>query len=349
MPFDLFMELSLYDPDSGFFSAGAVRPGSDADFVTSPEVSPWFGRLLGRWVTGQCQGLDGGARPILVEVGGGSGSLLQPLVEEAGRGVESVFAVELSESARRSIADRVPAASLVPSVADAPGDRCAVVVVNEMLDNLPARLVQRTENGWKELRVGEEDGALVLVSVEAGPDISSWSDRRLGVVPQGAILAVQIRVDQWMQDLLTHFHSAEVLIIDYAAETSELAERRRADVVRSFARQQAGHDFLLNPGSTDVTVDVNTDVVVAIAKELGATVSVTDQRSFLMELGAGQVLEDLIELGHERARKGDVMGQLVVKSEATGLRALLDSSGLGSFTVFRISSGTRRTDRASDH
>ena len=79
MPFDSFMEMSLYDPDDGFFAAGAVRPGEHADFVTSPEVSPWFGRLIGRWVReGWSEDPDGLAAATLVEIGGGSGSLLAP-------------------------------------------------------------------------------------------------------------------------------------------------------------------------------------------------------------------------------------------------------------------------------
>jgi len=336
MPFDAFMELCLYDPDGGFFSAGAVRPGTDADFVTSPEVSPWFGRLIGRWAAEQSRG----GPATLLEIGGGSGSLLEPLVHEVGDAFEEIVAVEASGSARRAIADRVPIVRIVDAISDVPSEVRAVVVANEVLDNIPARLVERSSDGWSELRVGESAGGLALQTIDADAGLSAWCDTWLGVVPEGAVLTAQMGVETWLRVLLEHFAATRILIIDYAATTERLVHRRRSDIVRGFARQRTGHDVLASPGATDITVDVNADVVVAVAEALGATVSVTDQRSFLTELGAVDVLDGLAELSHERARAGDVMGQLVARSDATNLRAVCDPVGLGGFSVFRISSGT---------
>ncbi|MGI9529816.1 MAG: SAM-dependent methyltransferase [Acidimicrobiia bacterium] len=334
--FDTYMALCLYDPDAGFFASDTVRAGTDGDFVTSPEVSPWFGRLIGRWAAEQFP--QGTA--TLLEVGGGTGALLEALVVESGDAFGEIAAVELSPGARRSIGERVPRSRLFADVAELPADVPVVVVVNELLDNLPTRLVERTAGGWNELLVGESDGALGFVSAPADSELSAWCDRRLGSVHNGAVLAAQIEVEQWLTKLLGHFSSARVLVIDYADSTSRLAERPRQDIVRTFARQRSGHDLFAEPGSTDITLEVNSDVVVSAIEDLGASVTVTDQRTFLTCLGADEAIESLVEVSHERARSGDVMGQLVAASEAKGLRALLDPSGLGGFAVISISSGT---------
>src|SRR5207248_4960664 len=42
-----------------------------------------------------------------------------------------------------------------------------VVLANELLDNLPVHLVERTHDGWSEVRVGVQEGALVEVVVPA--------------------------------------------------------------------------------------------------------------------------------------------------------------------------------------
>src|SRR5215210_7102074 len=44
--FARFMELALYAPGLGYYSAGSRKLGGDGDFVTAPELSPLFGRCL---------------------------------------------------------------------------------------------------------------------------------------------------------------------------------------------------------------------------------------------------------------------------------------------------------------
>src|SRR5688572_15611201 len=38
IPFSRFMELALYAPGLGYYSAGACKFGADGDFVTAPEL-----------------------------------------------------------------------------------------------------------------------------------------------------------------------------------------------------------------------------------------------------------------------------------------------------------------------
>ena len=328
------MEMCLYDPKMGFYGAGTVRPGERADFVTSPEVSMWFGLLLGRWAGSVADG-----DCVFVEVGGGSGSLLEPLLEEVGDRFDRVYAVEVSARARDEISERVEGVETADGWDQVPSGGSAVVIANELLDNLPFRLVDRFDHGWVEYRVGGIDGTLTMEH-RRDDDLSAWCDGDIGDVPPGALMTAQIETARWIADVIGRFDTVRMCIIDYAATTSELARRPRNDVVRTYHSHRTGFDFLSEPGSTDITADVNIDTVVRAARVAGATVTTTDQRSFLLGLGAGSVLGELVEQEHECARAGDTMGQLAARSEATNLRALLDSGGLGGFTVFQITKGT---------
>ena len=42
IPFSRFMELALYAPGLGYYSAGATKFGAAGDFVTAPELGPMF-------------------------------------------------------------------------------------------------------------------------------------------------------------------------------------------------------------------------------------------------------------------------------------------------------------------
>ena len=69
LSFERFMDLALYAPGLGYYSAGATKLGAAGDFVTAPEVSDLFGRCLarqcaagcGRWCR-RCGGAGGARR-----------------------------------------------------------------------------------------------------------------------------------------------------------------------------------------------------------------------------------------------------------------------------------------------
>ena len=69
--FARYMELALYAPGLGYYSAGSAKLGASGDFVTAPELSPLFARCLAREIAPiiELGNLD------IVEIGAGSGAL----------------------------------------------------------------------------------------------------------------------------------------------------------------------------------------------------------------------------------------------------------------------------------
>jgi SAM-dependent MidA family methyltransferase len=48
LDFSRYMELVLYTPGLGYYSAGSAKLGPSGDFVTAPELSGLLGRALAR-------------------------------------------------------------------------------------------------------------------------------------------------------------------------------------------------------------------------------------------------------------------------------------------------------------
>jgi SAM-dependent MidA family methyltransferase len=143
--FDRFMEIALYAPGLGYYSAGAHKLGPGGDFVTAPELS----RLFGGCVARQCADILGAlGRGSILEIGAGSGRLAVDVLwrlEELGRLPERYFVLEISadlrERQRRRIADAVPHLAQRVEWLEAPPDVAfdGVVLANEVLDALPVK------------------------------------------------------------------------------------------------------------------------------------------------------------------------------------------------------------------
>ncbi|MGH8276283.1 MAG: SAM-dependent methyltransferase, partial [Steroidobacteraceae bacterium] len=74
--FERFMELALYAPGLGYYSAGSFKIGAGGDFVTAPEVSDLFSRCLAR----QCAEVLQATGGEILELGAGTGRMAATLL-----------------------------------------------------------------------------------------------------------------------------------------------------------------------------------------------------------------------------------------------------------------------------
>ncbi len=143
--FDRYMEIALYAPGLGYYSAGALKLGPGGDFTTAPEVSRLFGGCIAR----QCAEILGAlGRGTLLEIGAGSGRLAADILsrlDALGCLPERYLVLEISadlrERQRRCIANAVPHLAHRVEWLDTPPDVAfdGVVLANEVLDALPVR------------------------------------------------------------------------------------------------------------------------------------------------------------------------------------------------------------------
>jgi SAM-dependent MidA family methyltransferase len=336
MPFEEYMAACLYDPDGGFFATGPLRSVKEGDFLTSPEVSPWFGRMLGRF-----------AAPfepdLVVDVGAGSGSLLRPMME--GLPDAGYHAVETSPAAREALGGI--AESVHGSIDELPERFDGVVIANELVDNLPVALAIRSGDDWVERWVGANDPGFELVTAAARPEVVTWCEAFAGPVPEGGLVEVQLEATAWVAKVLARLGRGALVVIDYGGTAEELEPRRTQGTLRTYQRHHLGPDPLLEPGATDVTVDVNFTGLMAAAEAAGATVEYQRQEDFLDELGLRDVIRDLRRRELELAKGDDAMARLKVRSEWTNADTLMHPRGLGDFRIMVARQG-KRIDRGDN-
>ncbi len=366
LPFDDFMAAALYDPKGGFFTSKSLRSVKGGDFLTSPEVSPLFGETLAKFVDQELSTLpltpsrqregeadpEGGAQgslsrrrervgerveraATLIEVGAGSGSLLKPLLATLETSVDP-WAVEASPAARGALGDLIDRDHIVASLDHLPDRFSGVVVANELLDNLPVALAVRTGQGWTERWVGVQDDDLVLVPIEARPEVSEWAGQFGLPAPERGLVEVQLAAGEWLQSILTPLDSGTVLLVDYGDTAENLEKRRVEGTLRTYRAHHLGPHPLDEPGETDITVDVNFTALIDRAVQLGASIEYHRQDEFLNQFGLRARLSKLRHQELDLARDGDPMERLKVRSTKTEAETLLHPRGLGDFRVLVV-------------
>ena len=321
MPFERFMEISLYDPE-GFFGGDTLRSEKGGDFLTSPEVSPLFGKMLAEYVRREHARI--GDPFELVEVGAGSGSLIRPLLEEY---EVPAIAVEVSPAARSSLREHVETTDRLPDSIR------GVIIANELIDNLPMALAQKVGSGWRERWVGVAGGGLEFVDAPPRAEVVDWLSRYAGDVGDGGWVEVQLSARRWLTEAMDSLDAGSIVLIDYGDTAENLIPRRQNGTLRTYRSHHLGPHPLDEPGESDITADVNFS---ALMETAGAEVEFLRQDDFLSELGLRQRLSALRNAELLAARSADEMERLRVRTIKTEAETLLHPRGLGDFRVLVV-------------
>ena len=360
---DEVLDLALYDPDHGFYGAGAGSAGRRGDFLTSPEVGPLFGAVVARaldtwWhemgrpdpftVVEAAAGAGTLARAVLLAEPACASALTYVLVERSaalrGRQAEylSLFDASMafppgdpddSDDETHARPDSTGGGPRVVSLPDLPAVRVTgVVLANELLDNLAFRLLERGAAGWLEVRVGlgEADGSPTLVetlvAAEAGD--ATLADRLAPDAPTGGRVPIQRQAAAWVSEALDRLERGHLLVIDYASSAPTMADRPWTDWVRTYRRHDRGLAPLAELGTQDVTCEVDLAQLALVRPPDG----VASQATFLGAHGLDELVAEGRHIWRERAHIGD-LAALRARSRVGEAEALVDRAGLGAFLV----------------
>ena len=337
--FDSFMEAALYGEPGGFYASGRGAGRRGGDFLTSVEVGPLFGRLLARLADRCWERLGRPDDFTLVDAGAGSGTLARSFLaaRPACAGALRYVLVERSGVLRRAheeLIDRSPGpCATLESRADLPdGLLDGLIIANELLDNLPCRLLERTAAGWAEVFVRPEsadgDGRFVEELQPLTGEEQLVADSLAPEAPVGGRIPLAAAAVEWVGRALGTLRGGSLVVVDYTDTSASLAARPAWEWVRTYRSGVRGHDPLVDMGNADITAEVPLDQVLAAHP----AAEVCDQASFLRSQGIEGLVDEGREIWRERAAVGD-LAALEARSRVHEAEALCDPGGLGAFTV----------------
>ncbi|MCX7053256.1 MAG: SAM-dependent methyltransferase [Proteobacteria bacterium] len=304
--FDRFMQLALYEPGLGYYSAGARKFGAAGDFITAPEVAPVFSRCLAL----QCAEVlrELGPESRLLELGAGSGAMAAELLAELERqgALPAAYwildlSADLRERQRETLEQKVP--HLLPrvqwldSLPAAPFS--GMILANEVLDALTIERFTIRSGEVNALGVSSEFGQLQLAEVRAASRLVA-AVRRIEadtgtVLPDGYESEVCAGLAGWFESIVSSLERGVLLFIDYGLPRREYyaAERMRGTLLCHF-RHRFHEDALTRVGLQDITAWVDFTAVAEAAQGAGCEVAgYTTQAHFLIGCGLGDFVANV--------------------------------------------------------
>jgi len=296
LSFSRYMDMALYAPGLGYYSAGARKLGADGDFITAPELSPLFGQTLARAVQGLFEGV--GLPRNILEVGAGSGALAASMLEELARLdalPDQYFILELSADLRQrerdTLAARVP--DLVERVVwlnQLPPEFSGLVIGNEVLDAMPVELFRTTRAGIEQGFVVTDSSGFALQWQPASRELVE-NVSPLGLA-EGYHSEVGLTGLAFIRSLADIMQDAVALFIDYGFPRSEFYHPQRSSgTLMCHYRHRAHGDPFFLPGLQDITAHVDFSAIAATAHTAGLNVlGYASQAHFLVNCGITEAL-----------------------------------------------------------
>jgi len=312
-----FMEMALYAPGLGYYSAGSVKLGAGGDFVTAPEISDLFSRCVAR----QCADVLTATGGDILELGAGTGRMAACVLQSLAQiGVlPERYAIlevsgDLADRQRARLAelpaqlrervvwlDRLPAA----------GAMRGVILANEVLDALPVQRFVVRDGAARELGVGLIDGVL------------GWQESPAEVVavavaglPDGYTSEVCTRVDPWIAGVGQCLAQGVLLLFDYGLPRAHYYHPQRFDgTLRCYFKQRAHDNPFINIGVQDITAWVDFTRVADAAFAAGLEISgFVTQAAFLLGNGIEAMAMEVDDVA-TRARLAGEARRLLMPGE----------------------------------
>ena len=332
-----YMRECLYHPQFGYYSKAEAR--RFADYYTSVDVHPIFGRLLARQLSEMWEILGQPREFFAIEAGAGVGRLAAQILDFAARelpdfyGAVRYFAVEKSaarrERQRETLGKHLADGRAAPAT-ELPSDLPAgCIFSNELLDAFPVHRVCVEGGSLREIyvafdgqRLREELGPLT------SPEIENYFQEQRITLWEGQQAEANLDAREWIWEAGRKLGRGFVLTVDYGHEAAELYnERHMRGTLLAYSGHQATEDFLERPGEQDLTAHVNFTALDLWGRCVGlARTGCVSQMAFLVAMGRGNEFADLYDAGDGEVER--IRARLKLKT-------LINAEGMGErFQVF---------------
>ena len=310
IPFSRYMEMALYEPGMGYYSAGAHKLGAGGDFTTAPELSPLFGAAIVETLLPILESLQAQGLPTqILEFGAGSGKLAESILtrlHELDFPLNRYDIIEISPDLAQRQEERLVRLSRELNLStqcywlsSLPNNFKGIILANEVIDAIPCDAIIFKNGFWYWQGVAVVNGKLAW-SVGQPVEQSRLPETLLSAnFSEGYVTELHEPANAWIRQVAHHLDTGLFLTFDYGFPENEYYHAQRLEgTLMAHHRHHAIQDPFHLPGLCDLTTHVEWSQIARSALEEPIDdVYLNNQASYLLDAGIGDIA---LEVGDPR-------------------------------------------------
>ena len=341
IPFSRYMDMALYEPGMGYYSAGAHKLGAGGDFTTAPELSPLFGAAIVETLLPILEGLQAQGLPTqILEFGAGTGKLAKSILtrlHDLDFSLDRYDIIEISpdlaqrqEELLQRLSKELNLSTQLHWLGSLPNNFKGIILANEVIDAIPCDAIIFQNGFWYWQGVSIIDGKLAWAAGKPVEQDLLPEGLLAGNFSEGYVTELHAPANAWMQQVAKHLDTGLFLTFDYGFPESEYYHAQRLEgTLMAHHRHHAIQDPFHLPGLCDLTTHVEWSQIARSALSEGVDdVYLSNQASYLLDAGIGDIALEI----------GDPSNPEAFLPISNALQKLLSEAEMGElFKVFAFS------------
>ena len=300
--FSRYMEMALYEPGMGYYSAGAHKLGAGGDFTTAPELSPLFGAAIVSTILPVLEGLKAQGLPAkILEFGAGTGKLAESILtrlNDLGFQLDGYDIIEISPDLTQRQQERLhkltaelelsTKCSWLSSLSE---NFKGIILANEVIDAIPCDAIIYQNGFWYWYGVSFAEDKFFWKTGKPVEQALLPESLLSGNFSEGYVTELHPQANAWIRQIAKQLDAGLFLTFDYGFPESEYYHPQRIEgTLMAHHRHHAIQDPFYLPGLCDLTTHVEWAQIArsALAENVD-DVYLTNQAAFLLDAGIGDI------------------------------------------------------------
>lgn len=320
--FAKFMNMALYEPGLGYYSAGLNKIGVSGDFVTASELGSLFAKCHAVVFADVLKQL---ASPSIIELGAGTGQFcIDTLLalDELNCLPNKYIIIEVSADFKQVQQQKTNC--LPPHIKDciqwseqAPEAHYeGIVFANEVIDALPVEIFKFEQNEYKQLMLNHDGERYIEQWQSFSPTTIQVLDQMQLNLSAGYRSEFLPQLQAWVHSVTKNLVKGLVMFVDYGyGRRTYYHPQRNTGTLVCQRRHQANFQPYQDVGLQDITSFVDFTAVAEALDNTGFKLAgYTTQSDFLLDAGINQWIDPNMEYS-AYYRLVSEMKQLVLAEE----------------------------------